>query len=175
MNKIKWLVAPSVLIVGCGALVIHAQHPLQKPGSSLVELSPPVVIPSSPLFPASPNPLGTQVRLGARSVLILKVTSAPSGGSGGQTLDVYFQNSSDDGQTWNDFAEVRAPGTGTFYIPISAIAPGPTSVSSISDGSMGTNTAVQGAVGNKLRTKVYCYMGSGTTGVWAYQAFVLPD
>jgi hypothetical protein len=149
-------------------------HPLQKPGSSLIELSHPVVIPAAPSSATAPNPLGTQVRLGDRSVLVLKITSAPTGGSG-QTLDVYFQHSSDDRLTWSDFAEVHATAVGTYYIPISAIATGSTSVSTISDGTLGSNTAVQGPIGSMLRTKFACNMGTGTTGIWAYQAYILPD
>ena len=149
-------------------------HPLQRPGSSLIELSHPVVIPAAPASATASNPLGTQVRLGSRSVLVLKITSAPTGGSG-QTLDVYFQHSSDDRLTWNDFAEVHATAAGTYYIPISAIAAGSTSVSATNDGTLGSNTAVQGPIGDMLRTKFTCNMGTGTTGIWAYQAYVLPD
>ena len=149
-------------------------QPLQKPGSSLIEVSPPVLIPAAPSAPTAPNPLGTQVRLGRKAVLVLKITSAPTGGSG-QTLDVYFQHSSDDRQTWNDLAEVHATATGTYYVPLSAIAAGPASVSAVSDGSLGANTATQGPLGNQLRTKFTCNLGTGTTGMWAYQAYLLPD
>jgi hypothetical protein len=105
---------------------------------------------------------------------VLKITSAPTGGSG-QTLDVYFQYSADDGQSWNDFAEVHATGTGTFYIPTSALAPGSTTVTTVFDGTVTNGTSFQGPIGNRLRTKFNCSMGTGTSGVWAYQAYVLPD
>jgi len=122
----------------CAGLVgtLLCAHPLQKPGSSLIELSPPVTIPAAPASVPAPNPLVTQVRLSMRSLLILKITSAPTGDSG-QTLDVYFQHSADDRQTWSDCAEVHATATGTYYIPFSAIAAGPTSVSAISAGALG--------------------------------------
>jgi len=173
-----FLVGATVAVTALPLLVLaanmYAQHPLQKPGSSVVEVSPPVVIPAAPSAAVAPNALGTQVRLGPRSVNVLKITSAPTGGSG-QTLDVYFQRSADHGQTWGDFAEIHATGTGTFYIPTSAIAPGATTISSVSDGTLTTNTDLQGPVGDRIRTKFNCSMGTGTSGVWAYQAYVLAN
>lgn len=175
LSAVAWLVLSAVAaaFVTFVASTLWAQ-PLRKPGSSLIELSHPVVIPAAPASATAPNPLGTQVRLGSRSVLVLKITSAPTGGSG-QTLDVYFQYSADDRQTWNDFAEVHATGAGTYYIPVSAIIAGSTSVGAISDGALGNNTAKQGPLGNLLRTKFTCNLGTGTTGMWAYQAYILPD
>jgi hypothetical protein len=156
------------------AAICLAQHPLQKPGSAQVEISSPIVIPTAPSAATAPNPLGTQVRIGARSVLVLKVNSAPTGGSG-QTLDVYFQNSADDGQTWQDFAEIHATATGTFYIPVSAIAAGPTSsLAVIQDGAKSNNTANQGPIGDRVRTKFNANLGTGTSGIWSYHAFVVP-
>jgi hypothetical protein len=175
LADITWFVLAVAAAVVLGVLASKlCAHPLQKPGSSLVELSHPVLIPTAPSSATAPNPLGTGVGLDARSVLVLKVMSAPTGGSG-QTLDVYFQSSSDDRQSWNDFAEVHATATGTYYIPVSAIAVGSTSVAAVSDGSLSTNTAIQGPIGNMLRTKFSCNLGTGTTGMWAYQAYVLPD
>ena len=173
--NLTWLLLGFVALL-CAGLVgtLLCAHPLQKPGSSLIELSPPVTIPAAPASVTAPNPLGTQVRLSMRSLLVLKITSAPTGGSG-QTLDVYFQHSDDDRQTWNDCAEVHATGTGTYYIPLSAIAAGSTSVSAISDGALSSNTTIQGPLGNLLRTKFTCALGTGTSGMWAYQAYVLPD
>jgi putative transposase len=68
------------------------------------------------------------------------------------------------------FSEVHATGTGTFYIPTSAIAPGATTITSVSDGTLTNNTDVQGPIGDRIRTKFNCSMGTGTTSVWAYQA-----
>jgi hypothetical protein len=142
----------------------------QKPGSSVMELCAPISA-SANVTGVAPVPLGTQLRVGARLVGVLKVTSA----SGAGTLDVYFQHSADDGQTWCDFAHVQqtAGSASTYYIPVSTIAGGSTTVSAINDGAMSANTAVQGPLGDRLRIKYS--VGSIGTGPWNFQAFVLPD
>ena len=85
-----------------------------KPGSSVIELCPPITV-SANVTGVAPVPLGTQIRVGSRQVSVLKITSA--GGAG--TLDLYFQHSADDGQTWCDYAHVQSSNAaGTWYIPI---------------------------------------------------------
>jgi hypothetical protein len=142
----------------------------QKPGSSVMELCAPISA-SANVTGVAPVPLGTQLRVGARLVGVLKVTSASSSG----TLDVYFQHSADDGQTWCDFAHVQqtAGSATTYYVPVSTIAAGSTTVSAINDGALGANVAVQGPIGDRLRIKYS--VGSIGTGPWNFQAFVLPD
>ena len=156
----------ALLLIACAARYAEAQ----KPGSSVMELCAPISA-SANVTGVAPVPLGTQIRVGARLVGVLKVTSASSAG----TLDVYFQNSADDGQTWNDFAHVQqtAGSASTYYIPVSTIAAGSTSVAAISDGAISANTAVQGPLGDRLRIKYS--VGSVGTGPWNFQAFVLPD
>jgi len=104
--------------VWSGGPDLSAKH--KKPGSSVIELCDPILVTGSGSF--SPHPLGKQIRLPAKFLPVLKVTSAPSGGS--PSLSVWFQCSADDGQTWQDFACVNATTTGTYYVPISTIASG---------------------------------------------------
>ena len=145
----------------------------QKPGSSVIELCPPIMAGAN-VTGVAPVPLGTQIRVASRLVGVLKVTSAAGSGS---VLDVYFQHSSDDGQTWCDFAHAQqtAGSATTYYIPVSTIAAGATSVSAIQDGSLtsGAGSLVQGPVGDRLRIKYS--VSSFTGGPWNFQAFVLPD
>ena len=141
-----------------------------KPGSSVIELCPPITA-SANVTGVAPVPLGTQIRVGARLVGVLKVNTNGSAG----TLTVYFQHSADDGQTWCDFAAPQSSNaTGTWYIPLSTIAAGPTSsLAAIQDGAMTANTAQQGPIGDRLRIK-YTVAG-GPSAPWNFQAFVLPD
>jgi hypothetical protein len=142
-----------------------------KPGSSVIELCPPITTATVNVTSVAPVPLGTQIRVGARLINVLKVSNA--GGAG--TLTVYFQYSADDGQTWNDFAAPQSSNSaGTWYVPVSTIVAGPTSaLASVSDGALTANTAVQGPIGDRLRIK-YTVAGNPTTP-WSFQAFVLPD
>ena len=157
--------AAAVLLTACAARYADAQ----KPGSSVIELCAPISQ-SANVTGVAPVPLGTQIRVGAGLVGVLKVPQA----SGAGTLDVYFQHSCDDGQTWCDFAHVQSSAAaGTWYIPISTIAAGSTSVSAIQDGAMTANTATQGPLGDRLRIKYS--VGSVGTAPWSFQAFVLPD
>lgn len=141
-----------------------------KPGSSVIELCSPITV-SANVSGVAPVPLGRQIRVGSRLVNVLKITSA--GGAG--TLDVYFQHSADDGQTWCDYAHVQSSNaTGTWYIPVSCIAAGPTgSLTAITDGTSTAGTATQGPLGDRLRIK-YSVASVGTSP-WNFQAFVLPD
>jgi hypothetical protein len=143
----------------------------QKPGSSVIELCAPISA-SANVTGVAPVPLGTQLRVGGRLVGVLKVTSASGTGS---VLDVYFQHSADDGQTWSDFAHAQqtAGSATTYYIPISTIAAGSSTVTAIQDGAMAANTATQGPVGDRLRIKYSVSSING--GPWNFQAFVLPD
>jgi hypothetical protein len=142
-----------------------------KPGSSVIELCPPITTPANNVTNVAPVPLGTQLRVGARLINVLKINNA--GGAG--TLTVYFQYSADDGQTWNDFAAPQSSNaTGTWYVPISTIVAGPTSsLASVSDGSMTANRETQGPIGDRLRIK-YTVAGN-PTAPWSFQCFVLPD
>jgi hypothetical protein len=167
MNKIKWLAAVSLL--GLAAVLINA-HPLQKPGSSVIELSNPIHVSANVTGVAS-APLGTIIPVGSCVTCVTKITNAPTGGTG-QTLDVYFQSSADDGQTWNDFAHGQFTAAGTNYIPVSVIAAGSASVSAVGDGSLGVATVTQGPVGNKLRVKFSANIGT-STGPWMFHPLVL--
>ena len=91
---------------------------LKKPGSSLIELCEPIVALGSQTM--TPAPTGTQIRLPCNLEAVLKVTSAPSGGS--PKLNVWFQSSADNGLTWQDFACVTTSTTGTYYFPLSTVA-----------------------------------------------------
>jgi hypothetical protein len=172
MNKIKWLATASVLIIGCAAVLIRAQHPLQKPGSSALELSNPIHISSNATGIAS-CPLGTSIPVGARLVCVTKITNAPTGGTG-QLLDVYFQQSADDGQTWNDFAHAQFTAATTNYIPVSVIAGATSAITAIQDGSLGAGVVSQGPIGRMLRIKFSSAIGT-STGPWIFHPMVLVD
>jgi hypothetical protein len=120
--------------------------------------------------PISTEPQGKRLCVGNNFDAVLKVTSAPSGGS--PNLTVYFQSSSDDGETWNDFVCASVSSAGTTIIPVSTIAAGSTSPAVIKDGSLAANTVVQGPVGNWMRIK-YSSTG-GTSGFFTFQAFIYP-
>ena len=92
----------------------------KKPGSSMIELCEPIVATGSSVL--APYPTGKQIRLPANYAAVLKVTNAPTGGN--PSLNLWFQHSADDGQTWQDFACVNTTTTGTYYIPISTVASG---------------------------------------------------
>ncbi len=78
--------------------------------------------------------------------------------------------------SWQDFANVHVTQglTVTYYVPLSVIASGPTSVPTNSDGALASNTIVQGPIGDTLRVKYSAALGS-STGNWTFQAFVVPD
>jgi hypothetical protein len=154
--------AAAMLVIASFAHYAEAQ----KPGSSVIELCAPISA-SANVTGVAPVPLGTQIRVGARLIGVLKI----AGMSG--TFDCYFQHSCDDGQTWSDFAHVNTTTANTYYIPVSTIAAGSTTVSPISDGTLGNGVVTQGPVGDRLRIK-YSVTGIGATPV-NFQAFVLPD
>ena len=105
---------------------------------------------------------------------VTKVLSNPTGGTGA-VLDVYYQFSADDGMTWQDFAHIQVnQTTGTYLVPVSVIAAGPTSVPTISDGALAANTIVQGPLSDKLRIKYSASYGT-SAGNWTFQSFVAPD
>ncbi len=141
-------------------------------GSNLMELVPPITTGAAQTGIA-PLPLGKPVKAFQRLLGLTKVTSAPTGGSG-QLLDVYYQYSADDGMTWQDFAHLQVSLTGTWFIPVSVIANGPTTVPTVYDGGLGNNVIVQGPIGDKLRIKYSATFGS-STGNWTFQSFVAPD
>ena len=96
----------------------YAGH--KKPGSALIELCGPVAATTSATI--APDPKGKPLRLPCNCEAVLKVTSAPSGGS--PQLNVWYQHSADEGQTWQDWACVNATGTGTYYVPLSTVVSG---------------------------------------------------
>jgi len=146
--------------------LLHAQ----RRDSSLIELCPPVsVAPTGFNVGAIPAPLGKHIRLSNRAIFVLKVSSAQSAGS---ALGVFFQSSSDDGQTWNDIAQVDTTSTGTYYVPVSVITAGSSTVQSISDGQLANGTVVQGPIGDLIRIRYVIV--TGNSGMWSFQAFVLP-
>jgi hypothetical protein len=119
----------------------------------------------------------------ARLVAVVNVLKAPSPFEG-QYLNVYFQSSSDDGQSWTDFACVShnntsSPGgataPATFYVPLSTVAGGPTALGTLSDGSLANGTNVQGPIGDRIRIKYYAWFGGPTpaTGTYAFQAYLM--
>src|SRR5437667_2261 len=74
---------------------------------------------------------------------LLRNPSSPYGGT--PSLDVIFQHCCDDGQTWSDIAHPQViTAAQDYYFSLSIIAPGPTSVSPIVDGTSPVNTFVNG-------------------------------
>src|SRR5437868_11565104 len=83
---------------------VNAQMPRYLPAGpgmpgSLVELSSAISSSATIATPLAPVPLGVALRGHNGLIGLLKVTSSPTGGTG-QQLDVYFQHSCDEGQTW---------------------------------------------------------------------------
>jgi hypothetical protein len=183
MKKFILCVAAAMSLLGGVKLQAYIER---KPGSAVIELTPLVTssatfisnFPSETPVPA-PAPLGTMVNLGENFVAVLKVLTAPTPANG-QFLSVLFQSSADDGQTWNDFAHIQVSGTttGTYYVPVSTIAPASTSASPIMSGGLfgnilTSNTCVQGAIGNRVRARYYTWFGAGgVTGVYTFQAYL---
>src|SRR5262245_31183514 len=96
-NLLRRLVVVGAVVAAAVLVVIGLAHDAEaqgKPGSSVLELCPPVSA-SANVTGVAPVPLGTQIRVGARLVGVLRICSAAGAG----TLDVYFQHSADDGQT----------------------------------------------------------------------------
>jgi hypothetical protein len=165
-----------------GGMKLHAYVGQQKPGSSVVELCPLTTISSTfngAGAPAAPDPLGIRLPSCKSVIAVVKISSVPTPFQG-QFLNVYFQSSADDGQTWNDFASATLSGAGqsapaTFYLPLSTVAPGSASVGTLNDGSLAGVTTVQGPIGNLVRIKYFAWYGgpTPTTGVYAFQAYLM--
>jgi hypothetical protein len=117
------------------------------------------------------NPLGRNVRAKKSLMCIVRNPSAPSGGV--PTLEVIFQHSCDNGQTWSDIAHTVTIPNQDFCCFISVIAAGSTSVSPISDGTSLYSTVVQGPIGDKIRVKYK--VAPGTRGSYAFQALAFVD
>jgi hypothetical protein len=127
------------------------------------------------------NPMGVAVPASKGLIGVLYVGPA-SGTSPGTQLDVYFQHSADDGQTWTDLSHtniVPSQCPNTWYIPMSSVAPtgwytqpviGP--LPTVYDGQLSSTVCVGGPVGKRLRVKYY--MNIVGTGQFGFQAFVLP-
>jgi hypothetical protein len=75
-------------------------------------------------------------------------------------LDVIFQHSCNDGQSWSDVAHVSTVNNHNYYCYVSLIAPGSTSVSAIQDGTLAANTLLQGPIGDRVRVKYKVTPGS---------------
>jgi len=124
--------------------------------------------------------LGKQIHAHATVVAVLELLNIPSGGSG-QLLDVYFQHSCDDGQTWCDFGHVQTDGTGLGMFSrwsycIGLWEPGPTTgLAPITDGTLPANTGIQGPIGDRLRIKYSANLGTGNTGPWMFHTYVYPN
>jgi hypothetical protein len=170
---------PATQIPGAPRYTTH--HPMQRPGSNLIPRTHPVVLTGNSTGGGFTvlDPIGAQIHIGGRAVFVLKVTGAPSGGSG-QLLYVNLQSSCDDGQTWTDFAAFASPsGTGSQYFAYSAVC-SPSNATQFFPVLDGNSTfpfpgsAYQGPLGNRLRVRYYDTLGTGTNGPWAFQVFVLP-
>ncbi len=164
-----------VLALAIGGAISYDRAQAQirtVPNSGAIELVPPITS-SVAQTGIAPVPLGKAIKAFQRLLGFVKVTAAPTGGSG-QLLDVYYQYSVDGGMTWQDFSHLQVSATGTWYIPVSVITAGSTSVPTPSDGALGANTIVQGPIGDMLRIKYSTSYGT-STGNWTFQAFVTPD
>jgi hypothetical protein len=152
-------------------------HRMQKPGSNLIPLTHHITNAASTgtnIYVVE-DPVGLTIHIGGRAVFVLKVLSAPAGGSG-QTLSILVQSSCDDGQTWTDFISVGATATGTWYYPYSSTCTPSASGNpsgGIADG-LTIGAPYQGPLGNRFRIRYNTNMGSGNTGIWAFQVYVLP-
>jgi hypothetical protein len=170
MRKLTCIIG-ALAIVLAAALV--AKLSAQRAGSALIELCPPITLAptSTNVTGVVPAPLGKEVRGMAGMTCILRVTQMQTIGS--PQIVAYFQSSADDGQTWNDFAQVDATSTGTYYVPVSLVAAGSSTVQTLSDGQLSNNTAVQGPIGNRIRIKYN--LVTANAGLCSFQAFVRPN
>jgi hypothetical protein len=122
-----------------------------------------------------PRPLGVKIAGISDLIGVVKVTSAPSGGGPGQNvLNVGFQSSCDNGQTWNSFIGVQATSTGTWYVPFSTIAVPLFNVNAYLTGQFTLLGSAQGPIGNQIRMNYGAFVLSGATGAWTFQVFILP-
>src|SRR5438105_7326362 len=163
MRKLLAVSTGVVVVLGLVFVLLPASRGQngRSGGSNLVELTPSITT-STAVTTVAPIPVGKQIKTFQRNLGVLKVLSCPTGGSGA-TLDVWFQYSADDGMTWQDYANVHvAQTTGTYFVPVSVVVAGPTSVPAISDGALAGNTIVQGPLGDKLRVKYSAAMGTST-------------
>jgi hypothetical protein len=169
MKKLAWILgALAMVLAGASVATLRAQ----RSGSSLIEVCPPITLTSTGTNQTGvvPAPLGKEVRCATGMICILEVTRMQSGGT--PQVVVYFQSSCDDGQTWNDFAQVDAYYAGTYYIPVSLVTAGSSTVQTLSDGQLANSTAVQGPIGNLIRIKYN--LVTGNMGICSFQAFVRP-
>jgi hypothetical protein len=145
-------------------------------GTNLISLSSFYVNNSSVLE----NPAGVKVRMPCNFNLVVKVATAPADFPNATLpyLTIWFQSSSDDGQTWNDCACLTTAGYANWYIPISTVAAGGTSISPISDGAIVSTvfqgaTVVQGCIGDRMRIRYA--ISPGSSGIFSFQTFVQPS
>lgn len=91
----------------------------------------------------------------------LTVQAALTYGSGGTTVDAYLQTTLDGGVTWMDIANFHfTTSSAAAVINLSAATP-QTTQKVPGDGTLASNTAVDGVLGPKFRIK---YKSSGTYG-----------
>jgi hypothetical protein len=175
MTKLTVVCLLSISLLASAAYLCARQpygpHPLQKPGSSVVEIES-VMIPASGCGTLCLHPSGIKARVGGRSVLVLKVFDFPQGGNGG-AMAVYFQTSSDDGHTWTDLAGIQPTGPGTWYIPVSAVSNGSSTVSPVNQSGL-SNAAKQGPFGDRIRMQYFGAWGP-TIGTYSFQGSVILD
>ena len=139
--------------------------------SRVIPLCDPYCVCSGTSSYTSPNPLGQYVNVGDNPTFVVKVITPPTGG----TLNVNIEHSCDDGNTWLSVVQVSTTAAGTYYIPVSSVAPSTVTGSSTywpTIGTSGSTTysgALQGALGNKWRIEAV----SPTTSA-LFQVFVIP-
>ena len=119
-----------------------------------MQLLPPVTIGNAIATPA----VGEVANIGsAPRNLTLQATFTY--GSGGTTTDAYVQTTLDGGLTWMDIANFHfTTSSATAVINLSAATP-QTSQKTPGDGTLASNTAVDGVLGPRFRVK---YKSSGT-------------
>jgi len=119
-----------------------------------LQLLPPITITGAIATPA----VGEVANIGsAPRNLTLQATFTY--GSGGTTTDAYVQTTLDGGLTWMDIANFHfTTSSATAVINLSAATP-QTSQKTPADGTLASNTAVDGVLGPRFRVK---YKSSGT-------------
>jgi hypothetical protein len=102
----------------------------------------------------------------------LNVSAVPSGGA--PTLDVYLQESLDQGTTWNDIAHTQFTGAAAVrYFQIAGKAAGSTSPITKGDAALAGETVRQGPFGDQLRFK-WVFAAGGGTGPYTMAASTVP-
>jgi hypothetical protein len=170
--RVKYQMNPGTGAVGQWSFQAYVLADSLLPGMPPIEISPPTSASNTNGSYVALNPLGTRIRVARDLVAVIKVCTAPSGGS--PLFDGIFQHSCDDGQTWCDFAHAQvSDATNDIYMPVSVLVAGATYVSPIVDGALGVNVVTQGPIGDRIRFKYKA--APGTSGCWTFQAMVVAD